>query len=81
MAIQTSFVKRSREAKKNAGVALIAMDLAKKNNDPLWVKSNKAKKLFIFAKQAINKRYKQQAVIAWQKQENLKNSNPIENSK
>ena len=68
--VQTTFIKRSREAKKNAGVAAIAMDLAKKNNDIFWKKANKAKKLLIASRMAINKKYKQQATQQWLKQEN-----------
>ena len=45
--IQTTFIKRTKDAKMNAGIAAIASKLAKTNNDILWQKSNRAKKLFI----------------------------------
>ena len=34
--IQTTFVKRTRDAKMNAGIAAIAARLAKENNDILF---------------------------------------------
>lgn len=68
--IQTSFVKRTKEAKMNAGIAAIAAKLAKTNNDILWQKSNRAKKLFIASKVGILKKYGPQARVEWMKSMN-----------
>ena len=68
--IQTSFVKRTKEAKMNASIAAIAAKLAKTNNDILWKKSNKAKKLFIVSKAGILKKYGPQARVEWMKSMN-----------
>ena len=67
---QTTFVKRTRDAKKNSGVAAIATRLAKANNDILWKKSTRGKKMFIAAKAAILKKYGMLAKVEWQKQLN-----------
>jgi len=55
--VQTTMVKRSREAKKNAAVSVIAMKLAKESEDMQWKRASKFKKLFVAAKEAINKKY------------------------
>ena len=65
--IQTSFIKRTKEAKMNASIAAIAAKLAKTNNDILWQKSNRAKKLFIASKAGILKKYGPQARVEWMK--------------
>jgi hypothetical protein len=53
--IQTSFVKRTRDAKMNAGIAAIATRLAKENNDILFKKSSRAKRMFMSSKMQILK--------------------------
>lgn len=68
--IQSSFVKRTREAKMNAAIAAIASKLAKQNNDILWQKSNRSKRLFIASKNAIIKKYGPQARVEWMKASN-----------
>lgn len=68
--IQTTFIKRTKEAKMNAGIAAIASKLAKTNNDILWQKSNRAKNLFISSKNAILKKYGPQARVEWMKSMN-----------
>lgn len=68
--IQTTFIKRTKDAKMNAGIAAIASKLAKTNNDILWQKSNRAKKLFIVSKNAILKKYGPQARVEWMKSAN-----------
>lgn len=65
--IQTTFIKRTKEAKMNAAIAAIAAKLAKTNNDVLWQKSNKAKRLFMASKAGILKKYGPQARIEWMK--------------
>ena len=65
--IQTSFIKRTRDAKMNAGIAAIAARLAKENRDILWVKESRAKAAFIKTKAQIVKKYGPQARIEWQK--------------
>ena len=67
MSIQTTFVKRTRDAKMNAGIAGIAARLAKENRDILWVKESRAKAAFVKAKAQIVKKYGPQARIEWQK--------------
>lgn len=66
---QTSMVRRSREAKKNAAVSVIAMKIAKDNNDMQWKKASRFKKLFVAAKQAIAKKYGPRAKVEWTKKQ------------
>jgi len=54
---QTSIVKRTRESKIAAGSASLAMKMAKDNNDQLYKKSQKFKKLFLSAKKAVMSKY------------------------
>jgi len=68
--VQQSLVKRTREAKRNAAVSVIAMRLAKEKDDIIWKKASKFKKLFVAAKDAINKKYGQRASIEWMKKQN-----------
>lgn len=63
--VQMSMVKRTLDAKKNAGVAVIAMQLAKDKNDPFWQKASRAKKMFQAAKLAIASKYGAQARMMW----------------
>ena len=65
--IQTSFVKRTRDAKMNAGIAAIATRLAKENNDILFKKSSRAKRMFMTSKTQILKKYGAQARIEYMK--------------
>jgi len=58
---QSTMVKRSSEAKKNAAIASIAMQLAKTKNDVLSEKASKHKKLLTAAREAILKKYGPQA--------------------
>jgi len=67
--VQTSQVKRTLEAKRNAGVAVLAMKLAKDKSDADWRKANKYKKLFVAAKQAVLRKFKGRALQEWQKQQ------------
>lgn len=67
--VQTSMVKRSQEAKKNAGVSVIAMQLAKNNKDQLWKKANRFKAMFMAAKAAINRKYGPSARVDWTKKQ------------
>ena len=64
---QTTMVKRSREAKKNAAISVIAMKLAKDAEDPQQKKAARFKKLFLAAKIAINKKYGPRARTEWTK--------------
>ncbi len=72
--VQTTMTKRSREAKKNAGVAVLAMKLAKDSADIQWKKANKYKKLFVAAKAAVLTKFKGRALQAWTKQQTTKSS-------
>ena len=65
--IQTTFIKRTRDAKMNAGIAAIAARLAKENRDILWVKEDRAKRTFMKTKAQIIKKYGAQARMEWQK--------------
>ena len=65
--IQTSFVKRTRDAKTNAGIAAIATKLAKENNDILFKKSSIAKRMFMTSKMQILKKYGAQARMEYMK--------------
>ena len=67
--VQTSMVKRSQEAKKNAGVSVIAMQLAKNNQDQLWKKASKFKAMFMAAKMAVNRKYGPTARVEWAKKQ------------
>lgn len=67
--VQTSMVKRSQDAKKNAGVSVIAMQLAKNNQDQLWKKASKFKAMFMAAKMAINRKYGPSAKVQWAKKQ------------
>ena len=72
---QSSLVKRTREAKKNAAVAVIAMKLAKDADDIQQKKAAKFKKLFLASKEAILRKYGPRAKIAWtKKQSNVSNA-------
>ena len=65
--IQASFVKRTRDAKMNAGIAAIATKLAKENNDILFKKSSIAKRMFMTSKIQILKKYGAQARMEYMK--------------
>lgn len=67
--VQMSMVKRSREAKKNAAISVIAMKLAKDNADMQWKKAAKFKKLFVAAKRAVAMKYGPRAKVEWMKQQ------------
>ena len=67
--VQQSLIKRTREAKKNAAIAVIAMKMAKDNGDVYQKKAAKFKKLFIAAKQAILKKYALRARQEWMKRQ------------
>ena len=69
MPVQQTMVKRTREAKKNAGVAAIAMKLAKDSDDMFYKKAAKFKKLFVAAKVAIGKKYGPRAKQEWMKKQ------------
>lgn len=79
--IQTTFIKRTRDAKMNAAIAAIAAKLAKENRDILWVKESRAKSAFIKAKAQIVKKYGPQARIEWQKIINGANTAKVESNK
>ena len=79
--IQSTFIKRTRDAKMNAGIAAIAAKLAKENRDILWVKESRAKSAFIKAKAQIVKKYGPQARIEWQKIINGSNTAKVESNK
>lgn len=66
---QTSMVRRSREAKKNAAVSVIAMRLAKQAGDVQQKKAARFKKLFVAAKQAILRKYEPRAKVEWTKKQ------------
>ena len=69
---QTSMVKRTKEAKKNAAISVIAMKMAKDSGDIQQKKAAKFKKLFLAAKQAILKKYGPRAKVEWTKQQSHK---------
>lgn len=79
--IQSTFIKRTRDAKMNAGIAAIAAKLAKENRDILWVKETRAKSAFMKAKAQIVKKYGPQARIEWQKIINGSNTARVESNK
>lgn len=79
--IQTTFIKRTRDAKMNAGIAAIAAKLAKENRDILWVKESRAKSAFMKAKAQIVKKYGPQARIEWQKIINGSNTAKVGSNK
>lgn len=79
--IQSTFIKRTRDAKMNAGIAAIAAKLAKENRDILWVKETRAKSAFMKAKAQIVKKYGPQARIEWQKIINGSNTAKVESNK
>ena len=79
--IQTTFIKRTRDAKMNAAIAAIAAKLAKENRDILWVKESRAKSTFMKAKAQIVKKYGPQARIEWQKIINGSNTARVESNK
>jgi hypothetical protein len=62
-------VRRTREAKKNSAISVIAMKLAKDNNDIQQKKAARFKKLFLAAKEAILKKYGPRAKIEWTKKQ------------
>ena len=68
--VQTSLVRRSREAKKASAVSVIAMKMAKDAEDPQQKKAARFKKLFVAAKQAIIKKYGPRARVSWTKNQN-----------
>jgi len=65
-----TMTKRTKEAKKNAGVAVMAMKLAKDKDDMQWKKANKFKKLFVAAKKAVLLKYGVRAKQEWMKKQN-----------
>ena len=73
---QTSMVRRSREAKKNAAVSVIAMKLAKEAGDIQQKKAARFKKLFVAAKQAILRKYEPRARVEWTKKQ-ANSSTPV----
>ncbi len=74
-----TMTKRTREAKRNAGIAVMAMKLAKDNQDVQWKKANKFKKLFVAAKAAVLTKYGVRAKTEWMKKQN--NSTPATSTK
>jgi len=68
--VQTTVTKRTREAKKNAGVSVIAMKMAKDAGDIQQKKAARFKKMFIAAKEAILKKYGTRAKTEWMKKQN-----------
>jgi hypothetical protein len=68
--VQTTVTKRTREAKKNAGVSVIAMRMAKEAGDMQQKKAARFKKLFMAAKAAILKKYGVRAKAEWMKKQN-----------
>ena len=68
--VQTTVTKRTREAKKNAGVSVIAMKMAKDAGDIQQKKAARFKKLFLAAKEAILKKYGVRAKTEWMKKQN-----------
>jgi hypothetical protein len=67
MAVQNTMVKRTREAKIQAGSASLAMKMAKDNDDILYRKAQRFKKLFVNAKKAVMTKYGQRARTAYLK--------------
>lgn len=67
--VQMSMVKRTLDAKRNAGTSVIAMQLAKDNNDILWKKASKFKKMFQAAKIAVAQKYGSRARMLWTKKQ------------
>lgn len=67
--VQTTMVRRSREAKKNAGVSVIAMKLAKEAGDIQQKKAARFKKLFFAAKKAVIRKYGPKAKLEWVKKQ------------
>jgi hypothetical protein len=65
--VQTTMVKKTREAKRNSAIGVISMNMAKQNDDIQWRKANKYKQLFVAAKQAILKKYGNKAKAEWYK--------------
>jgi len=70
--VQTSNVKRTMTAKKNAGVATLAMKIAKDKMDVDWKKASKYKKLFVSAKEAVLRKFKGRAIQEWTKTQSNK---------
>ncbi len=71
---QTSMVRRSREAKKNAAVSVIAMKMARDSDDVQYKKASRFKKLFVAAKIAIGKKYGPRAKVEWTKKQSASGS-------
>ena len=69
MAVTTSMVMRSHEAKRNAAIAAISVALAKKNNDVLYAKLRKYRALWKAAKNDIVRKYGPQAQQVWAKKQ------------
>jgi hypothetical protein len=65
MAVSTSMVMRSMEAKKNAAIGMISVALAKKNNDVLYHKLIKYRKLWVQTKKDIQRKYGSKALQIW----------------
>lgn len=65
MAIQQGMVMRSYAAKRNAALAAIAVSIAKKNNDVLYHKLKKYRKLWKDTKNQILMKYQSAAMQQW----------------
>jgi hypothetical protein len=73
---QTSMVRRTRESKKNAAIAVIAMKMAKDAGDIQQKKAARFKKLFVAAKVAIARKYGPRAKVEWTKNQSKAPSVP-----
>lgn len=72
--VQTTVTRRTREAKKSAGVSVIAMKMAKDAGDIQQKKAAKFKKLFMAAKAAVLKKYGTRAKTEWMQKQNQSKS-------
>ena len=52
-----SMVKRTREAKMNSAIAVIAMQIAKRNKDVMYIRASRGKKMLIAARKSILQKY------------------------
>lgn len=66
---QTSMTTRSRESKKNAAIAAIAVSLARKNNDIMFGKLKKYRKMWKATKELVLRKYQSKALQEWSKQQ------------
>ncbi len=63
--VAASMMMRSHEAKKNAAVAAIAVSMARKNNDVLFMKLKKYRGLWKDTKNMITQKYGSAALSKW----------------